>query len=250
MEPPLAREQDVTATLIRLADSLVEDFDLLDVLNDLTKDCVRLLDVTAAGLLLAGADRELHVVASSSEEARLLELFQLERNQGPCIECYRTGEPVTISDTSSDDRWALFAEAATATGYRSVHAMPLRLRQEVLGALNLFGAQAGDLDETSARLGQALADMATITILQERALRESEELAAQLQVALVSRVVLEQAKGVLAERGQLSMEDAFQTLRKFSRDSNRRLQDVSRGIIDGSVDATVVLAARRRPSSH
>jgi GAF domain-containing protein len=250
MDTPLAREQDVTATLIRLADTLVEDFDLLDVLNELTKDCVRLLGVTAAGLLLAGSNRELHVVASSSEEARLLELFQLERDQGPCLESYRTGEPVTVPDISSELRWPLFCEAATATGYRAVHALPLRLRQQVLGALNLFGARPVELDETSVRLGQALADMATITILQERALRESEELAAQLQVALVSRVVLEQAKGVLAERGGLAMEDAFQALRKFARDGNRRLHDVSRGIIDGTVDANAVLACRRPPSSR
>jgi GAF domain-containing protein len=148
MDTPLAREQDVTATLIRLADTLVEDFDLLDVLNELTKDCVRLLGVTAAGLLLAGSNRELHVVASSSEEARLLELFQLERDQGPCLESYRTGEPVTVPDISSELRWPLFCEAATATGYRAVHALPLRLRQQVLGALNLFGARPVELDET------------------------------------------------------------------------------------------------------
>jgi len=244
----LAREGDVTATLVRLADSLVEDFDLVDVLDDLASDCVRLLGVTAAGLLLAGPGGELHVVAASSEETRLLELFQLQRDEGPCLECYRSGEPVSVPALETQaQRWPQFVEAARATGYRSVHALPLRLRRQVLGALNLFGAEAGELSPTATQLGQALADMATITILQERALRESEQIARQLQVALVSRVVLEQAKGVLAERGDLDMDDAFLVLRKYARDQKRRLHDVSRGIVDGSVDAHAVLGSLRRP---
>jgi GAF domain-containing protein len=241
----MARESDVTATLIRLADTLVEDFDLLDVLDELARDCVRLLGVTAAGLLLVGPGGELHVVAASSERTRLLELFQLQRDEGPCLDCYRTGESVSAPDLAAQAAgWPQFAEAALATGYRSVHAVPMRLRQQVIGALNVFCADAGELSAAAAQLAQALADMATITILQERALRESEQVAAQLQVALVSRVVLEQAKGVLAERGNLNMDDAFQVLRKFARDHNQRLHDVSRGIVEGAVDATAVLGTR------
>jgi GAF domain-containing protein len=246
-EPALSREYEVTATLIRLADTLVEDFDLLDVLDELANDCVRLLGVTAAGLLLAGPGKELHVVAASSERTRLLELFQLQRDEGPCLDCYRTGQSVSVPDLEAQSAaWPAFAEAALMTGYRAVHAVPMRLRQQVIGGLNLFGAEVGAMTKPARRLAQALADMATITILQERALRESEEVAAQLQVALVSRVVLEQAKGVLAERGELNMDDAFQVLRKYARDHNQRLQDVSRGIVQGTVDATVVLASRRR----
>jgi GAF domain-containing protein len=246
-EPALSREYEVTATLIRLADTLVEDFDLLDVLDELANDCVRLLGVTAAGLLLAGPGKELHVVAASSERTRLLELFQLQRDEGPCLDCYRTGQSVSAPDLEAQSAtWPAFTEAALMTGYRAVYAVPMRLRQQVIGGLNLFGAEVGALTEPARRLAQALADMATITILQERALRESEEVAAQLQVALVSRVVLEQAKGVLAERGDLNMDDAFQVLRKYARDHNQRLQDVSRGIVSGTVDANAVLATRRR----
>ncbi|MDQ1464396.1 MAG: hypothetical protein QOC73_1337 [Actinomycetota bacterium] len=247
-DPTLSRDYEVTATLIRLADTLVEDFDLLDVLDELANDCVRLLGVTAAGLLLAGPGNELHVVAASSERTRLLELFQLQRDEGPCLDCYRTGQSVSAPDLEAQSAtWPAFAEAALMTGYRAVHAVPMRLRQQVIGGLNLFRAEVGALSEPAGRLAQALADMATITILQERALRESEQVAAQLQVALVSRVVLEQAKGVLAERGELNMDDAFQVLRKYARDHNQRLQEVSRGIVEGTVDATAVLATRRHP---
>lgn len=247
----LAREPEVTAALIRLADSLVEDFDLVDVLDELARDCVRLLGVTAAGLLLAGPTGELHVMAASSEQTRLLELFQLQREQGPCLDSYHSGEPVSATDlTLQSRRWPLFAEAALQTGYRSVHALPLRLRQRILGALNLFSDKPGALDEPAARLGQALADMATITILHERALRESELVAAQLQKALVSRVAIEQAKGVLAERGDLTMDDAFQSLRSYARDHNLRLHDVARDSGDRTIDVVAVLAARRKPPRH
>jgi transcriptional regulator with GAF, ATPase, and Fis domain len=249
IDPALAREPEVTATLIRLADSLVEDFDLVDVLDELARDCVRLLGVTAAGLLLAGPTGELHVMAASSEQTRLLELFQLQREEGPCLDCYHSGEPVSAGDlTLQPQRWPLFAEAALDTGYRSVHALPMRLRHQILGALNLFSERQGALGEPAARLGQALADMATITILHERALRESELVAAQLQTALVSRVVIEQAKGVLAERGDLTMDNAFQVLRKHARDHNLRLHDVARGIVERTVDVAAVLATHRKSS--
>jgi transcriptional regulator with GAF, ATPase, and Fis domain len=248
IDPALAREPEVTATLIRLADSLVEDFDLVDVLDELARDCVRLLGVTAAGLLLAGPTGELHVMAASSEQTRLLELFQLQREEGPCLDCYHSGEPVSAGDlTLQPQRWPLFAEAALDTGYRSVHALPMRLRHQILGALNLFSERQGALGEPAARLGQALADMATITILHERALRESELVAAQLQTALVTRVVIEQAKGILAERGALTIDDAFQVLRKYARDHNLRLHDVARGIVERSIDSADLLATRRRP---
>ena len=250
IDPAVAREPEVTATLIRLADSLIEDFDLVDVLDELARDCVRLLGVTAAGLLLAGPTGELHVMAASSEQTRLLELVQLQREQGPCLDCYRRAEPVSATDLAVEShRWPLFARAALETGYRSVHALPLRLRQQILGALNLFGDQPGALGEPAARLGQALADMATITILHERALRESELVAAQLQTALVSRIVIEQAKGILAERGSLTIDDAFQVLRRHARDHNLRLHDVARGIVERTRDPDAILAGRRPPTT-
>jgi GAF domain-containing protein len=243
----LAREQDVTATLVRLADTLVDDFDLVVVLNELTTDCVRLLNVTAAGLLLADTANTLHVVAASSEQTRLLELVQLQREQGPCLDCFHYGVPVSANDLTAElGRWPLFVAAALATGYQSVHALPLRLRDRVIGALNLFSAEPGHLTPEATTLGQALADMATISILQERALRAGEHTANQLQEALVSRVALEQAKGVLAERGDVSMDDAFVLLRKYARDHNLRLRDVSQRIIDKTLDSELIMRKARR----
>jgi GAF domain-containing protein len=243
----LPREQDVTATLVRLADTLVDDFDLVGVLNELAADCVRLLNVTAAGLLLADTAGTLHVVAASSEQTRLLELVQLQRDQGPCLDCFHHGVPVSVGDVGTElGRWPLFAAAALATGYQSVHALPLRLRDTVVGALNLFSAEPGRLTPAVTALGQTLADMATITILQERAVRAGEKTANRLQEALVSRVALEQAKGVLAERGDLSMDDAFVALRKYARNNNLRLRDVSQLIIDKTLDTDSVLKGTRR----
>jgi transcriptional regulator with GAF, ATPase, and Fis domain len=256
---PLLREQphvtveaapqmeDVAATLIRLADTLVEDFDLLAALHELTRDCVALLNVTAAGLLLAPPGKQLGVVAASSEQSRLLELAQLQRDQGPCLDCYRTGEPVSVHDlTAHPKQWPLFSDAALSAGYRSVHAIPMRLRSQVIGALNLFSKHPDELSGARLRLGQALADMATISILQAQALRESEDLAGQLQFALTSRVILEQAKGVLAERGQLSMEQAFVALRRYARDHNQRLHEVSLGIVNSTISPALVIGPPRR----
>jgi transcriptional regulator with GAF, ATPase, and Fis domain len=249
IEASNAREHDVARTLIKLADRLIEDFDVVDALNELTHDCVRLLHVSAAGLLLRGSTEELHVVGASSEQSRLLELFQLQREQGPCLDCYRSRGAISVPDIdAAAERWPLFAAAALNSGYRSVHAMPLRLRKDVIGALNLFNEDVGELSEAASRLGQALADMATITILQDRALRESELLAEQLKVALVGRVVLEQAKGVLSERGGITLEEAFQVIRNYGRNRNLRLRDVSEGIIRGTIDATAVLDSRHRPT--
>jgi GAF domain-containing protein len=247
--PTIGREPDVTATLIRLADSLIEDFDVIDVLNELTHDCVRLLRISAAGLLLKGPLEELHVVAASSEQSRLLELLQIHRNQGPCLDCYRTGQATSVPDLAAQaERWPVFADAALGSGYRSVHAVPLRLRNQIIGTLNLFDTRIGSLSATSFRLAQALADMATITILQEQALRDSEQLADQLKEALVSRIVLEQAKGIVAERGGLTLEDAFQIIRNYGRNRNLQLRTVSEGIVGGTIDATAMLESRNKPT--
>jgi GAF domain-containing protein len=154
--------------------------------------------------------------------------------------------PVIAHDLMSEPRrWPLFSDAAVVTGYRSVHAIPMRLRQRVIGALNLFSADIDDLSGARLRLAQALADMCTISILQSRALRESEDLAAHLQLALTSRVVLEQAKGVIADRGRFTVDQAFLMLRQYSRDHNERLHDVSRGVVDGAIDPSLVVRGRK-----
>jgi transcriptional regulator with GAF, ATPase, and Fis domain len=229
------REQMLAAAFVELADTLVADFDVVDFLHGLADRAVQLLDVDAAGLMLADQRGSLQVIASSSEQARLVELFQLQHDQGPCLECYQTGRPVYEADMAAAmQRWPMFAPAAAEAGFAAMQAIPMRLRDDVIGAMNLFMYTPRRLDETRLRVGQALADVATIGLLQERNLRHQEVLAEQLQGALNSRVVIEQAKGVLAERLGLDMGQAFGQLRGQARVQNRRLAELAGAVANGS----------------
>jgi GAF domain-containing protein len=233
----MSRETLLVQTLVELADTLVDDFDVVELLTRLADRCVEVLDVTAAGLMLARpGGGELQVVASSSDAMRVLELFELQAEEGPCPDCYRTGEPVVNQDLATvDGRWPRFAPQALAAGFRSVHALPMRLRGVTIGALNLFRATDGVLDGADVVAAQALADVATIAILQQRAAVEAKVLNEQLTQALNTRIVIEQAKGVLAERGGLDMEQSFIRLRGHARGHNLRLADVAQSIIDGTL---------------
>ena len=238
------RERRLIQAVVGLADTLVDDYDVTDLLHDLVEHCVDLLSAEAAGLLLSDQRGGLQVVASSTERTRLLELFQLQNNEGPCLDCYRSGEPVVVPDlTIEAERWPRFVPEATKEGFRSVHAIPLRLRSETIGAMNMFKSRSGALSEEDLRLGRALADVATIGILQERSIRRTETLSEQLQGALNSRVIIEQAKGVLAERGSLDMDTAFSRLRRFARNDNQHLRDVARGVVEGTVELEQVMRA-------
>ena len=223
---------------MELADTLVADFDVVELLTRLADRCVDVLDVDAAGLMLAGPDGDLRVMASSSEAMRLLELFELQSEEGPCLDCYRSGQPVVNQDlAAANGRWPRFAAEALAAGFRSVHALPMRLRGTVIGALNLFHVEAGEMQDADVEAAQALADVATIAILQHRATLEAQVVNQQLQNALNSRVVIEQAKGVVAEREHLNMEQAFSVLRNHARNRNLRLVDVAQAVISGSIDS-------------
>jgi transcriptional regulator with GAF, ATPase, and Fis domain len=211
----------------------------------LTGRSVELLDVSAAGLLLADPRGELRVVAASSEAARLLELFQLQNDQGPCLDCFRSGQPVTVTDLPAQaDRWPRFAAGARDAGFTAVQALPMRLREQVIGALNLFRAAPGPFDPAGISIGQALADVATISLLHERSMRHSETLNEQLQTALDSRVIIEQAKGKLAERLGVDMNQAFSLLRDFARSRNLRLSDLARTFVDDAETLTSLTASR------
>jgi GAF domain-containing protein len=226
-------EIELADVFVELADTLVDDFDVIDFLHVLTERCVQLVGVSAAGLLLTGQQGMLQVVAASSERTRLLELFQLQADQGPCVDCFRTGRPVSVADLPSAGRWPRFTAAAAEVGFAAVHAVPMRLRTEVIGALNFFDTEPGPLDAGRLRLGQALADVATIGLLQQRAIHQRDVLTEQLQTALNSRVLIEQAKGVLAERMHLDVADAFAMLRSNARSHNRRLSELARAIVEG-----------------
>ncbi|MGZ8756266.1 MAG: ANTAR domain-containing response regulator [Acidimicrobiia bacterium] len=241
----MSREEKLARTLVELADTLVADFDVVELLTRLTDGCVDVLNVGAAGIMLVAPEGDLRVMASSSEAMRVLELFEIQSQEGPCLDCYRTGLPVVNQDLITvNGRWPQFAEEALAAGFRTVHALPMRLRGVVIGALNLFFVEAGEMQEVDIDAAQAMADVATIAILQHRAALEAQILNEQLNYALNSRVVIEQAKGMIAERESLNMEQAFAMLRNHARNHNLRLVDVARDIIM----AKLAVAALDRPS--
>jgi transcriptional regulator with GAF, ATPase, and Fis domain len=241
-----SRQQLLATTFVALADTLVADFDVIDFLYTLATRSVELLDADAAGIMLADPHGGLHVMASSTEEARLLELYELQNNEGPCLDCYRSGRPVARDDLPAmRTAWPAFTEELQALGFHAAQALPMRLRDRTIGALNLFRLEPGRLTETDLEIGQAMADVATVGLIQERAIAASELLATQLQTALHSRVQIEQAKGVLAERTRLPMDQAFRLMRDYARSHNRRLSDVAAQITNGLLDDTILGDGRR-----
>jgi GAF domain-containing protein len=222
----------VSAVLVRLADTLVGEYDVLDVLHTLVEECVELLDATAAGLLLADPSGELQVVASTSEQSYLVEVLQQQAGSGPCVDCYHTGKVVTLRDISQfRDKYPDFADAALSQGFRSVHAIPMRVRNRAIGALNLFRAETGDVTPEDAAIGQAMADVATISILQERTVREDAVVNEQLQRALNSRILIEQAKGVIAQISTVDMDEAFKRLRADARANKHTMRESAENVI-------------------
>jgi GAF domain-containing protein len=228
-------------TFVELIDTLVADFDVVETLTLLADRCVDVFDVGAAGLMLRSPEGELRVMASSSEAMRLLELFELQSEEGPCLDCYRAGAPVVSTNLADDaERWPQFAPEALAAGFRSLNALPMRLRSSVLGAVNLFHVEPGALRRADVDAAQALADVATIAILQHRVSNEAQVLNEQLSDALNTRIVIEQAKGMIAERTGDSLEAAFKRLRDHARSHNLRLADLARDVVTGELSTATL----------
>jgi GAF domain-containing protein len=242
----IPRETRVLDAVVSLVDSLLDDFDVVDLLTGLTEHCARLLDVASAGLLLANPRRHLHLMAATSEQTRDLEVFQLQADQGPCLDCYATGQPVSVCDVQTEaQRWPRFVAAATDAGFASVHAVPMRAAGTVLGALGLFGTRVGILNDADLSVAQTLAHIACVAILQEHA-PTPEIVMPHLQAAQSSRVVVEQAKGFLHERLGVSVEDAFALLRRYARTHDDHLTAVSRRLITEPDARSAILAAMRQ----
>ncbi len=245
-----SREDDIVASFVSMSGSLARGLDVNELLTQLAADCARLLDVSAVGLLLANSQGVLHVVAASSERVADLEAFQAQRQQGPCHTCFMDGQPVDVPDLAAvAARWPDFAAVAARAGFASVHAVPMRLRDTIIGALNLFGARTGPLNEADLRLAQALADVATVALIHDQAASDTHRVNEQLHKALDSRVVVEQAKGVVAFSGDLDMPEAFAALRHYARDHNIKLTDLATALVHRAVPAAIVLEHARTRST-
>jgi GAF domain-containing protein len=228
----ITRETRLNAAFVKLADTLIDDYDIVDLLHTLVEECTAIFDVQAGGLMLADADGQLQLLASTSEKADLVEIMQLNAGHGPCVECFETGKSVAIPDiANSGNRWPEFRAEALRQGFHSINATPLRLRGQTIGTLNLLSTSVGDMSARDTLAAQALSDVATIGILQERLIKERGIVADQLQRALDSRVLIEQAKGVLSEFASINVDEAFGVMRAYARGHNMRLHDVAEGIV-------------------
>jgi transcriptional regulator with GAF, ATPase, and Fis domain len=233
----MEREQRLAQVFVELADTLVEEFDVVDLLQTLTERCVELVDTDATGLMLDDQRGTLQVAAYTDESARVLELFELQKAEGPCLDCFATGRAIANIDLETDGGpWPVFAQAARGLGFATSHALPLRLRRQVIGALNLFTIRAGPLSDDHLAVAQGLADIATIGLLHERAARDQVVVSEQLQTALHSRILIEQAKGVLSARAGTSVGEAFHLMRAHARRTGSLLTTVADGIVSGSID--------------
>jgi hypothetical protein len=231
-----APDRYVREVFVELTDTLVDEFDIIDFLDRMASRCVELLGVSACGLLLVDHHGLLNLIAASSERARLLELFELQSSEGPCLDAYRTGIAISCAElTEAGERWPRFAPTAYTAGFTRVDALPMRLRDEVIGALNLFSVVAEPVHPDVLELGQALANAATIGILHQRAVQRRDVITGPLQGALNGRILIEQAKGFLAERQNISVEDAFLLLREHARTGDGKLIDAARAVIDGTL---------------
>jgi GAF domain-containing protein len=245
------REQRLSETFVALADTLVDDFDVVDLMVLLTERCVELLHASAAGLLLADAGGHLRVIATTSEAIETVELFQVQNEEGPCQDCFTTGKPVSAPDLEAErSRWPRFSPVAIHGGFRCAHALPMRLRHRVLGALNLFRTEPAEMSAQDLATGQALADVATIALLQSRTVDDARLVADQLENALQSRVMIEQAKGIIAQSLGCDMVEAFSRLRGYARSRRARLSMVAAQVVDGTLKpATLVAQGVRRRSA-
>jgi GAF domain-containing protein len=232
----LSRAQRVSAAFVRIADTLVADYDVVDLLHILVDESVGLLDAAAAGLLLVDPGGDLQVMASTNEESQLVEVLQQQAGEGPCVDCFRTGAVVSIDDIAATGaRWPQFKTSALSQGFLSVHAVPMRVRNRTIGAMNLFRREVGPINHEDAAIAQAFADVATISILQERAIRESAVVNEQLQRALNSRILIEQAKGVISQVNNVDMNAAFALLRSYARAHSQALNETAEKVIGRSI---------------
>jgi GAF domain-containing protein len=241
-----SREGRLNAAFVMVADTLTDDYDVVELLHTLVSECTEIVDAQAGGLMLLDAEGDLQVVASTTESAELVEVLQLAAGVGPCLDCFATGQQVSVPDIAATERWPAFRDEALRRGFRSAHAIPMRLRGDTIGTMNLFGESTGALTGRDAAAAQALADVATIGIIQQRISAHAQVVAEQLQRALDSRVLIEQAKGAIAQASGASMDESFAVLRRYARDHNLTLHSVSQAITNRSLPIASLVASTNR----
>jgi GAF domain-containing protein len=246
MSEPIARGGDregaIIDAFVHLSDTLVEEYDVIEFLHFLTERCVELTGIDEAGVMIGALPGRLQAVAASTERSYLLELFEIQNEDGPCLDAFRGGITVTVEDLAKEpERWPIFTPRAVSAGFSSVHSIPMRLRDEVIGAVNLLCVEPGAMSHEDARLARALSDIATVAILQQRSISEVETINSHLSTALNSRIRIEQAKGVLAERAGTTVDEAFALIRSFARSHERGLTDVCEDIVRRVIDLDEVV---------
>lgn len=244
-----SRETLITRAFVSVADTLTTEFDVVDLLHNLVEQCTDILNTDAGGLMLVDDGGQLQLMTSTSEAADFVEVMQLTADRGPCIECFTTGKSVSVPDIAETDLWPEFRQAALDSGFRSAHAVPMKLRGQVIGTMNLFAASPGALTRRDAAVAQALADVATIGILQERISRENTILAEQLHRALDSRILVEQAKGMIAHTLTIKIDDAFTLIRTYARSNNLTIRAVAEAVSNRTI-APQALVLSEAPSGR
>ena len=235
---------------VELADTVVDTFDIIEFLDNLTERCVELLDADAAALMLVDQRNRLNLMAATAQEARVLGLFELQVQEGPCLECFSTGQAITnVYFADSQERWPKLGPTAVESGFGTTHALPMRLRAQVIGALNLFTGGQRRLSVADLATGQAMADMATIGLLHQRNAYDQTTLSEQLQLALNSRVLVEQAKGALADRAHISLSEAFNRMRDHARGNGPTLAGVASEVVAGDIPQDLLLTALSTPAA-
>ena len=238
-----SRETRINTAFVAVADTLTTDFDVVDLLHVLVEQCIDILGTDAGGLMLVDGNGQLQLMTSSSEAADFVEVMQLGADSGPCIDCFTSGRAVSVPDIEATQQWPEFTRAAVQGGFHSAHAVPLKLRGQIIGTMNLFAHEPGALSARDAAVAQALADVATIGILQERISRESTILAEQLHRALDTRIVVEQAKGMIAHTLTIRIDDAFALIRNYARSHHLTILAVAEGVSERSISADLLVAA-------
>ena len=246
--PDISREARLSAAFVKLAGTLTADFDLVDLLQTLAEECAAILDTQAAGIMLVDATGTLQLIVSTSEETSLVEVMALNAGQGPCVDCFTTGKPVTVGDiANSDGQWPAFQDEAVRNGFKSFHATPLRIQNRVIGVLNLFSTKIGELRGEDIAVAQALSDVSAIGLLQERSLADKTLVTNQLQQAIDARVLIEQAKGALAQLGNVPVTDAFALLRQYAHEHDLTLKAASQAAINHDITESSLHDVRKAP---